>query len=233
MTAADAQQRLKRLGSPAAAKAAARFFKMGPGQYGEGDVFIGVKVPVLRQVARELRELPFEEVALLLRSAVHEERLLALLILGLVMVKADAAQQKSIYDMYLGNTSCINNWDLVDSSAPNIVGAYLLNKSRKPLLTLAKSKNLWERRIAIVSTQYFIRKGQYADTLAISRVLLADTEDLIHKATGWMLREVGKQHEPTLVGFLDEHAATMPRTMLRYAIERFPTDRRHAFLKKK
>ena len=230
MTAADAKKKLLVLASPEAAKSSARFFKTGPGQYGEGDFFIGVKVPVLRNLARDFRKLPPEEVAILLRSPVHEERLLALLILVLVVAKADDARRKAIYDFYLTNTKHVNNWDLVDGSAPALVGAYLMDKSRKPLVGLAKSTSLWERRIAVVATQHFIRHGEFDDTLRISRILLSDKEDLIHKAAGWMLREVGKKHEPTLESFLDEHGADMPRTMLRYAIERFSPEKRRLFL---
>jgi len=230
MTAEDAKKKLKSLASPELAEASARFFKTGPGQYGEGDIFIGIKVPVLRKLARDLRELPLEQVEILLRSPIHEDRLLALLILVLAADKANPTQTKAIYDLYLNNTRFVNNWDLVDSSAPALVGAYLLDKSRKPLVALAKSESLWERRIAIVATQHFIRNDQYDDTLKISQMLLADKEDLIHKATGWMLREVGKKHEPTLSGFLEEHGGVMPRTMLRYAIERFSPEKRKYFL---
>jgi 3-methyladenine DNA glycosylase AlkD len=233
MTAEDAKQKLKSLASPELAKSSARFFKTGPGQYGEGDIFIGVKVPVLRTLARDLQEVPLGEVKILLQSPIHEERLLALLILMLVVTKATPEQKKAIHDLYLSNTKYINNWDLVDSSAPALIGAYLLDKSRKPLVVLAKSASLWERRIAIVSTQHFIRNEQFDDTLKISRILLADKEDLIHKATGWMLREVGKKHEPTLLSFLEQHGAVMPRTMLRYAIERFSPEKRRLILLKR
>jgi 3-methyladenine DNA glycosylase AlkD len=232
MTAKDARRKLSSLASPELAKSSAQFFKTGPGQYSEGDIFIGIKVPVLRTVARDFQELSLDEVEILLQSPIHEERLLALLILVLAATKAKPVQKKIIFDLYLGNTKFINNWDLVDSSAPALVGAYLLDKSRKPLVMLAKSKSLWERRIAIVATQHFIRNDQFADTLKISRMLLADKEDLIHKATGWMLREVGKKHEPTLHDFLEEHGAVMPRTMLRYAIERFSSESRQYFLQK-
>jgi 3-methyladenine DNA glycosylase AlkD len=228
--AADAKERLSSLASASVAKSSARFFKTGPGQYGEGDVFLGVKVPILRNVAREFRELPLEEVEILLQSPIHEERLLALLILVLVVARADDARRKAIYNFYLTNKMQVNNWDLVDSSAPALVGGYLMDKSRKPLVMLAKSKSLWERRIAIVATQHFIRHGEFEDTLKISRMLLADKEDLIHKAAGWMLREVGKKHEPTLESFLEAHRTDMPRTMLRYAIEKFSPDKRRRFL---
>ncbi len=230
MKASEAKKQLKSLASPEAAASAARFFKSGPRQYGEGDIFIGVRVPALRNLAREFRALPLAEVEILLQSPIHEERLLALLILVLASAKASEAEKKTVFDFYLTNTKFVNNWDLVDSSAPPLVGGYLIDKSRKPLVKLAKSKVLWERRIAIVATQHFIRLGDFEDTLKISRLLLSDKEDLIHKAAGWMLREVGKRHEPTLETFLAEHATAMPRTMLRYAIERFSPRKRQAYL---
>ena len=233
MTAKDARSKLKSLASPAAAKAAARFFKTGPGQYGEGDTFIGIKVPTLRTVSRAYRALPLDEIQSLLNSPIHEERHLALMILILQVTKCDEAHRKRAFDLYLSNTQFINNWDLVDCSAPQVVGGFLMTKPRKPLVTLARSKVLWERRIAIVSTQHFIRHGQFNDTLAISKLLLGDKEDLIHKATGWMLREVGKKDQSVLEAFLDQHAAVMPRTMLRYAIERFSPDLRRQYLEQK
>jgi 3-methyladenine DNA glycosylase AlkD len=230
MKAAEARTKLHRLASPEAAASATRFFKTRPGQYGAGDTFIGVRAPALRKLARECRDLPLKEVEVLLRSPIHEERSLALLVLVLSVGKGDDAHRKAVYDFYLANTRHVNNWDLVDCSAPAIVGGHLRDKSRKPLVRLAKSASLWERRIAIVATQHFIRLGEFDDTLALSRLLLSDTEDLIHKATGWMLREVGDRDESALVAFLDEHAAAMPRTMLRYAIEHFPSDTRRAYL---
>ena len=233
MTAEDARTRLKSLASPAAAALATRFFKTGPGEYGEGDTFIGVNVPTLRTVAREFRALPLAEVEALLHSPIHEERHLALLTLVLQAAKGDEAHRKRAYDLYLGNTRFVNNWDLVDCSAPQVVGGFLMTKSKESLYTLAGSKSLWERRIAVVSTQHFIRHGEFGDTLAVSELLLRDTEDLIHKATGWTLREVGKKDQGVLEGFLDRHAAVMPRTMLRYAVERFPPNRRRAYLRKK
>lgn len=233
MTAEDARTKLKSLASPAAATAATRFFKTGPGEYGEGDTFVGVSVPTLRTVAREFRGLPLAEIGALLHSPVHEERQLALLVLVHQAAKGDDAHRKRAFDLYLGNTRFVNNWDLVDCSAPQVVGGYLLTKPKKPLYTLAKSERLWERRIAVVSTQHFIRQGEFDDTLAISELLLGDEEDLIHKATGWMLREVGQKDQSALEGFLEEHTAVMPRTMLRYAIEKFPPDQRRAYLRKK
>ncbi len=230
MIAKDVKQKLKSLASPDVAKSSMRFFKTGPGQYGEGDTFIGIKVPNLRQVSREFRSLPLEEIRSLLNSAIHEERHVALMILVLQVMKCDAAHSRAAFDFYLENTKFINNWDLVDCSAPEVVGGYLLDKSRKPLLKLAKSKSLWERRIAIIATQHFIRHDDFADTLAISERLLDDEEDLIHKASGWMLREVGQRSQVVLEAFLDQHAPAMPRTMLRYAIEKFPLAQRRAYL---
>ncbi len=233
MTAEDARTKLKSLASLERAKASTRFFKTGPGQYGEGDTFIGINVPTLRTVARSFRALPLDEVRALLNSPVHEERHLALLILVLQVTKCDDDHRKRVYDLYLGNTRFINNWDLVDCSAPQVVGGFLMTGSRKPLLVLAKSKSVWERRIAIVATQHFIRHGEFDETLAISELLLRDKEDLIHKAVGWMLREVGEKDRGLLEGFLDRHATAMPRTMLRYAIEKFPPDQRRAYLQMK
>ena len=232
-TAQDAQQRLRSLGSPEQAANIARFFKTGPGEYGEGDQFIGVKVPVIRKVAKEFKSLPLAEVESLLHSEIHEERLLALVILVSQFEKADIAIRKSIYDLYLANTGHINNWDLVDLSAPKIVGGHLETRSRKPLYRLAKSASLWERRISIVATGWFIWRDDFADTLKIAEILLGDQEDLIHKAVGWMLREVGKRDEATLIEFLDKHCRVMPRTMLRYAVEKFPEKKRRGYLKGK
>lgn len=233
MTADDVKQKLKFLASPDVAKSSMRFFKTGPGQYGEGDTFIGVKVPTLRTVSREFRSLPLEEVGSLLNSPIHEERHLALMILVLQVATCDDAYRRAAFDFYLKNTKCINNWDLVDCSAPQVVGGYLLDKSRKPLFQLTQSKSLWDRRIAIVSTQHFIRHDDFADTLAISHKLLRDEEDLIHKAAGWMLREVGKKDKAVLEAFLDQHGTVMPRTMLRYAIEHFSPDQRRTYLQRR
>ena len=230
MTATKARLKLSSLSSTTVAASSARFFKTGPGEYGEGDLFIGVRVPMLRKLAREFRDLPLQEIDVLLCSAIHEERLLAILILTQSLVRCDAEHRKQVYDFYMSRTGCVNNWDLVDTSAPSIVGGYLRDRSRKPLLRLAKSKSLWERRIAIVATQHFIRLGEFDETLSISRVLLSDNEDLIHKAVGWMLREVGERDAAPLVRFLDEHSGVMPRTMLRYAIEHFSSERRKAWL---
>ena len=233
MTAEDARTKLKSIASPAAVAAATRFFKTGPGEYGEGDTFIGVNVPTLRTVSSSFRALPLDEIRALLNSPVHEERHLALMVLVLQVTKGDDAYRKRAFDVYLGSTRFVNNWDLVDCSAPQVIGGFLMTRPREPLFVLAKSKSLWERRIAVVSTQHFVRHGEFGDTLAVSELLLGDTEDLIHKATGWTLREVGKKDQAVLEGFLDRHGAVMPRTMLRYAIEKFPPDRRRAYLQMK
>jgi 3-methyladenine DNA glycosylase AlkD len=230
MTAIDVQKRLRSLGDPEAAMAASRYFKTGSGQYGDGDVFLGLRASVMHGLAKEYHALPIDELTILLRSPIHEDRMLALLILVRRVYKGEKATKKEVYKLYLAHTRYINNWDLVDASAREIVGGYLADKSRKPLDRLAGSKSLWERRISIIATHYFIRQDDLGDTLRIAERLLSDREDLIHKAVGWMLREVGKRHEPTLQVFLTRHGRTMPRTALRYAIERFPDEMRRAFL---
>ena len=228
--AKSAQRQLRSLGCPEQAANLARFFKTGPGEYGEGDRFIGVKVPVIRKVAKEFKGLPLAEIKCLLHSEIHEERLLGLVILVGQFQKGNDATRKSIYDLYLANIQHINNWDLVDLSAPQIVGGYLETRRRQPLDRLAKSASLWERRISIVATHWFIRRGDFADTLRIAEKLLGDKEDLIHKAVGWMLREVGKRDVAVLEEFLAEHCGVMPRTMLRYAIERLPEKKRRDYM---
>lgn len=233
MIVQNIQKRLQELGSREKAKVLQRFFKTGPGEYGEGDVFIGVKVPELRKLAKEYQEITVKEVKQLLKSAIHEERLLALFILVRKYSKGNETEKKRIYELYLKNTQFINNWDLVDGSAHHIIGAFLVDKSKEPLYSLAKSKNLWERRISIISTFYFIKHDKHAETLKISEILLTDEQDLIHKAVGWMLREIGKRHMPTEENFLRKHYKRMPRTMLRYAIEKFPEDKRQGYLKGK
>ena len=233
MNARELQTRLRALGDPEAAAFLARFFKTGPGEYGEGDVFTGVRVPAIRKVAKEFKELPLSETARLLRSKIHDDRLAALIILVLQASKGDAEHRKRICDLYLANTTCVNNWDLVDLSAPQLVGAHLQDKSRKPLYRLAKSPWLWDRRISILATFHFIRQNDFGDTLAIAEMLLGDKEDLIHKAVGWMLREVGKRDQDLLQKFLDKHCGNMPRTMLRYAIERLSPTKRRAYLAKR
>jgi len=233
MLVKNIQRKLQELGSREKAKVLQRFFKTGPGEYGEGDVFVGVKVPELRKLAKEYQKITVKEVKQLLKSAIHEERLLALFILVRKYSKGNEAEKKRIYELYLKNTQFINSWDLVDISAHHIIGAFLVDKSKEPLYSLAKSMNLWERRISIISTFYFIKHDKYAETLKISEILLTDEQDLIHKAVGWMLREVGKRHLPSEEKFLKKHHRDMPRTMLRYAIERFPEPKRQRYLKGK
>jgi 3-methyladenine DNA glycosylase AlkD len=233
MSVSEIQQRLRALGSPESAAMAARFFKTSPGQYGEGDILLGLAARVMHRLSKEYVSLPFRDLRALLRSGVHEDRSLALLILVRQATKGDGAAKQKIYELYLAHTRYINNWDLVDASAREIVGGYLDDKSREPLVQLARSTSMWERRISIVATHYFIRQGDFADTLHIAKLLLGDKEDLIHKAVGWMLREVGKKDQRALEKFLRRHGNVMPRTTLRYAIERFPKELRLTYLKGK
>lgn len=211
----------------------ASFFKTGKGEYGEGDKFLGVTVPKQRVIAKKYSDLALLEISSLLESPIHEERLVALIILVSQYAKGDMVSQKKIYDFYLAHTTQINNWDLVDSSAQYIVGEYLLKRDRKMLYLLVRSKSLWERRIAIIATWAFIKRGDFADIFAITELLLSDKHDLIHKALGWMLREVGKRDEAALEEFLVKHIKVLPRTTLRYAIERFGSQKRIQYLKMK
>ena len=230
MNARSISRVLRELGNAEIAQHSQRFFKTGKGEYGEGDRFLGIRVPVLRQRIRQYHDVEPEVVVELLASKYHEERLFALLLL-VDKFKCGTNEERSwIYRQYLKNTQYINNWDLVDSSADKIVGAYLEPRSRKPLYTLAKSKSLWERRIAVMATFHFIRQGDFNDTLVLSELLLQDKEDLIHKAAGWMLREIGKRDIETEKQFLDRFHKAMPRTMLRYAIERLPQGDRCKYL---
>jgi len=225
------KSKLREFANKKNAEVAQRFFKTGPGEYGEGDKFLGIRVPVLRKLAKEYQTITVEEAGRLLKSPIHEERLLSLFILIHIYSKGEEAVKKGIYKLYLNNTKFVNNWDLVDASAEHIVGNFLLNKGKNPIYRLAKSEDLWERRISIMSTFYFIKHGQYSETMKISKVLLHDNEDLIHKAVGWMLREVGKRNLPLEEEFLKKYYKEMPRTMLRYAIERFPESKRQRYLK--
>lgn len=229
MTLKDLEVELREHENKEQATILQRFFKTGEGQYGEGDIFLGIKVPVQRKIAKQFPELSINELQELLNSKIHEKRLIALFVLITKYKKADEAEKKKIFDFYLQNTKNVNNWDLVDLSAPNIVGDFLLDKNREILYKLVK-RDLWEKRIAIVSTFNFIRENQFSDTLKISGLLLEDKHDLIHKAVGWMLREVGKRKEEELENFLKKHYKNMPRTMLRYAIERFEEEKRKRYL---
>lgn len=222
------RQELRSRIEPGQAATAAWFFKSGPGEYGEGDRFLGIRVPDVRTVSK--MDDGKSDIPGLLHSKWHEERLLALLILVRRYERGDESVRKTVYDLYLSSTRWINNWDLVDVSAYKIVGARLLDRPRTPLWKLATSDSLWERRIAIISTFAFIRGGDVGETFALSEKLLHDPEDLMHKACGWMLREAGKRDVDRLEAFLEAHRRTMPRTMLRYAIEKFPEPRRKQFL---
>lgn len=225
-TLADVRAELAGLADPAKAQVLQRFFKTGKGQYGEGDVFIGVTVPQSRQVAGKHAGILLEDVKDLLCSKIHEERLVALLIL----IQKFKADPEGVTRFYVDNMSQVNNWDLVDLSAPRILGAYLEERDDRSLLyQLAASGKLWERRIAVIATQHFIRKGDFADALRICEMLLGDSHDLMHKAVGWMLREVGKRDLAAEEAFLQKHCKKMPRTALRYAVERFPEEKRRAY----
>ena len=228
---AQLKRELKKLADPEQAKTLQRFFKTGKKGYGEGDVFLGIKVPVQRKVAKKY-DFSLREIEELLHSKIHEHRLTSLFILIHRYQRADGNEKKKIFDLYLKNTKYINNWDLVDLSAPNIVGDYLLDKSKNILYKLAKSKNIWEKRISVLSTYTFIRANKFGDTLKIAGILLKDKHDLIHKAVGWMLREVGKRNRAAEEKFLKKHYKQMPRTMLRYAIEKFDNKKKKFYMGK-
>lgn len=228
MTAVEIQNDLNAHENPADAVFLQRFFKTGKGQYGEGDVFIGLRVPRTRAIAKKYRDMPLDEIEKLLESPIHEHRLAAVIIMTEQAKRANEVLKFELYNLYLERTDRINNWDIIDVSCRQVVGGFLLDKSRSPLYKLARSKTMWERRIAIVSTWQFIRERDLEDTFKIAEMLLEDTEDLMHKATGWMLREAGKKDEARLKEFLDQYAAVMPRTMLRYSLERLhQSDRAH------
>lgn len=228
----DLKKDIRKVSNLEKAKILSRFFKTGKGEYGEGDVFLGITVPVCRTFAIKYKNIIFSEIRELLKSKIHEERLIALLILISNYSKSNN-NKKAIYSFYLSNTKYINNWDLVDLTADKIIGNYLFDKPKDILFKLARSDNLWERRISIISTFHFIKNNQFQETLKISQILLNDEHDLIHKAVGWMLREIGKRNQEIEGQFLQKHYKSMPRTMLRYAIERFPEDKRQAYLKGK
>lgn len=231
MNVAKIQAELAELADPQTALISQRFFKTGPGEYGAGDLFRGIRVPVLRSLAKKYQHTPLPEVEQLLKSPYHEDRLLALLLLVRLYARGKEATKAEIYRIYLDNTNFINNWDLVDSSAEYIVGAFLGDKDRAPLYHLAQSSSLWERRIAMMATFHFIKRGEFGETLKLAEALLTDREDLIHKAVGWMLREVGNRDLRAEEGFLLTHYRQMPRVMLRYALEKFPAEKRTQYLK--
>lgn len=233
VSAEKLQAELDSLASPADAEFLQRFFKTGEGQYGEGDIFLGIRVPTTRKTAAKYRGMGLDEIEKMLESPIHEHRLAGVIIMTEQAKRADQAGKKALFDLYLKRTDRMNNWDIVDLSCREVVGGYLMDKPRDVLYKLATSKDIWERRIAMVSTWQFIRVRQLDDTFAIAEILLHDKHDLIHKAVGWMLREAGKKDEAALKGFLDTHAAVMPRTALRYAIERLhPSDRTYYMTRK-
>jgi 3-methyladenine DNA glycosylase AlkD len=208
------------------------FFKTAKGEYGEGDIFLGVRVPDQRRIANKYRDIPLTDVLELLRSGIHEHRMTALFILTEKFNKGDVDAKERIVDLYLSNTAYVNNWDLVDSSAHKILGAWLVDKSREVLYELARSESLWERRISIISTFAFIKNGDLVDALTLAEALLDDGHDLIQKASGWVLREIGKKDQSVLEEFLLKHYQKMPRTMLRYALERLPVKRRSFYMRR-
>jgi 3-methyladenine DNA glycosylase AlkD len=229
-SAEEARTALHALANPDRARISESFFKTAPGEYGEGDRFIGVAVPEVRTLAKQASDLSTSEIHKLLKSPIHEERLLALLIRARQFEAGGEKERRDIFDDYLRHRRWVNNWDLVDVSAYTIAGGYLHGRSTDVFDELASSHVLWDRRIAIVGSFYFIRQGDFALTLRLAEKLMDDPQDLMHKAVGWMLREVGKRSEPTLRQFLDQWAPRMPRTMLRYAIERFPEPERARYL---
>lgn len=232
MPETEIERELHALANEEIAAHSARFFKTGPGEYGEGDRFLGIRVPVLRRLAKKYEELDLADCRTLLRSPYHEARLLALLILVRAYDRSkDEAKRDAIYRLYLDHTAYINNWDLVDTSAEHIVGRHLVDRDRSVLYDLARSSSVWERRIAILSTFHYIKAGAFEDTLRLADMLLADSHDLIHKVVGWMLREVGKRDQDVLEAFLRPRYRRMPRTMLRYAIEKFPEELRQKYLR--
>lgn len=226
----EVRRNLKEFSDSAIAQHAQRFFKTGRGEYGEGDKFLGIRVPVIRKLVRKYLGLPVDEVLVLLMSSFHEERLFALLMLVQMFSRGSDKEKREIYELYLSNTKYINNWDLVDSSASYIVGGYLQDKDKQRIYEMARSENLWDRRISIMSTFYMIKCNDFSDALKISEILKNDREDLIHKAVGWMLREIGKRDSAAEEEFLRKDYKKMPRTMLRYSIERFPEEKRKAYL---
>lgn len=230
MSVRSIQLALRELGDTEVASQSQRFFKTGKGEYGEGDRFLGIRVPALRKQVREYRSISYKELIGLLHSPCHEERLFALLLMVDRFSRSDASERLRIYQLYLSHTEYINNWDLVDSSASQIVGAYLVDKDRQPLYELAVSSSLWERRISIIATFSFIRNLDFHDALNIAEILINDEQDLIHKAVGWMLREIGNRDPVVEKAFLKSRYRDMPRTMLRYAIERFPEQERKRYL---
>ena len=231
MTLREVRAELKALANPEIAAHSQRFFKTGPGEYGEGDRFLGIRVPRIRALAKRCRGLTLDQANSLLQARWHEERLLAVIILTHHFARGGDSERRAICELYLANTHRVNNWDLVDASAHLIVGPWLQDRPRDLLRDLARSESLWERRIAMMATYCYIRQDDYADALDIAEMLLADEHDLIHKICGWMLREIGKRDQAVAEEFLQDHGHRMPRTMLRYAIEKYPEDLRQRYLR--
>ncbi len=232
MTAKDIKQKLLSFGNPEKAEHSKYFFKTGKGQYGEGDKFIGCTTPEMRSVAKTGKNLPLAELKLLLNDDMHECRVCALVILTEQFEKVDENRRKEIVDFYLEHTHRINNWDLVDISAYKILGEFLVDKNRAILYLLADSDLLWDQRIAMISTMAFIRRSDFEDVIRLSEIFLTHKHDLMHKASGWMLREAGKRDEKILINFLDKHHKKMPRTMLRYAIEKLTPEQKKHYMQK-
>jgi 3-methyladenine DNA glycosylase AlkD len=230
MTLTELRRRMRAQADDRRAAVSLRFFKTGPGEYGEGDRFIGLTLPQMRRLERDATDSPMDDIVELLRSPIHEERLLALLVLVRQFRKANERTRSMIYRLYYRHRRFVNNWDLVDLSAPTIVGQHLEQRDRSVLYRLARSKNLWDRRIAMIATQHFIRQNDFKDALAVAKMLLEDREDLIHKASGWMLREIGKRDFSAEEAFVRKHVRAMPRTMLRYAVEKWPPPMRREIM---
>ena len=216
--------------NPKKAKLLQKFFKTAPGEYGHGDIFLGIMVPIQRKICQNYTNINLSDIQKLLNSKVHEHRFCALVLLVKKYQRSGEKEKKEIFNFYIKNSKKINNWDLVDTSTPQIIGDFLITRDRKILYKLAKSKNIWQRRIAVLATVAFIRKNDFKEILKISKILLQDKHDLIHKAAGWMLREVGKRNKTVLINFLEKHSAKMPRVMLRYAIEKFKNSQKLYFL---
>jgi 3-methyladenine DNA glycosylase AlkD len=231
MSLTEIKKEIKQKANPQKAILLQRFFKTGPGQYGEGDIFLGLMVPVQRAIVKKYKDLSLKDLKVLLNSGIHEERLIALLILVEQYKKGNEQKKEDIFTFYHLHRKRINNWDLVDLTAHSISGSYLMDKDKSLLYKLAESENIWDRRIAVMSTFYFIKYNVFDDALCIAEKLINDSHDLIHKAVGWMLREIGNRDMNTEEGFLEKHYKKMPRTMLRYAIEKFPERKRLAYLK--
>lgn len=222
---------IKKLANPEIASHSQRFFKTGPGEYGEGDRFLGIRVPIIRQQVKKYRGLTLEQSLELLKNEFHEIRLFAVLMLVDLFERSDETHRRKVYQEYLNHSNWVNNWDLVDSSAHKIVGAYLSDKSRAPLYLLADSDLLWDKRIAMIACYRLIKQGDFKDTVKLAKIFLTETHDLMHKAVGWMLREVGNRNFEVEDQFLAKYYKNMPRTMLRYAIEKFPKDRKKGYVK--